>query len=200
MRYIEETGKTVDEALMIALEKAGIAHKDAKYEVLSDGLSKGPAKIRLYTDLEEIDYIAEVLKTFLEKLGAKAEIEIEAKKKKYFVDIRTRGFDSVLIGKNGKNLAAVEFLVNRILRKKYPSIQVDIDVSDYKKRRREFLINKAKAIARRVKETGREMRMDPLTPRERNIVRDALRRDKGVHVYTVGRSGEIILVVAPAKK
>lgn len=199
MRYIEETGKTVDEALENALEKAGIAHKGAKYEILSEGLGRGPAKIRLYTDLEEMDSIEEVLKTFLEKLGARAEIVIEAKRKKYYVNVKTRGFDSVLIGRNGKNLGAVEFLLHRMLRKKYPNIQVELDVADYKRRRREFLINKAKAVARRVKETGREMHMDPLPPRERNIVRDTLRKDKDVHVYTVGRGGEIILVIAPKR-
>ncbi len=200
MRYIEETGSTVDEALERALEKAGIAPQEAQFEVLSDGSGKSPAKIRLYTDLEELDAIAEVLKNFIEKLGAKGEIEVEAKKKKYYARIKTKGFDSVLIGKNGKNLEAFEFLLNRMLRKRYPQIQVDLDVADYKKRRKEFLINKAKAVARRVKETGREMRMDPLTPRERNVVRDALRKDKSIHVYTINRKGEIILVVAPRKK
>jgi spoIIIJ-associated protein len=199
MRYIEETGKTVEEALELALEKAGIDRKDARFEILSDGLGKGPAKIRLYTDLEEVEAIEDVLNTFLEKLGTKGGVEIEAKKKKYLVNIQTRGFDSILIGKNGKTLEAIEYIITRILRKRFPEIQLEMDVAGYRKRRREFLINKAKAIARRVKETGREMRMDPLNPKERNIVRDALRKDKDIRVYSVRRNGEIILVVAPAK-
>jgi len=199
MRYIEEEGKTVEEALEKALEKSGIERSEARFEVLSEGVGGRLARIRLYLEAEELDFIESTVKEFLDKLGTRGEVEIEPMKKKYYVNIHTRGYDSALIGRGGKTLEALDYLLNLMLKRKKPDINITLDVSRYKKRKREFLLNKAKAIARRVKETGREMRMDPLSPEERRLVRDALRKDKEIRTYTVDRSGELILIIAPSK-
>ncbi len=198
MRYIEERGRTAEEALQRALEKTGIPPEEAVYEVVRDGLSGGFALVRLYTEIPELDTIEQVVTEFMEKLGAKAEIEVMPKRTKYYVNIRTRRMDSALIGKGGKTLDALDYLLNLLIKRKVPDITVEIDVSGYKERKRQFLINKARAIARRVRETGREMRMDPLTVRESRLVRNALKKEKGIRTYTVGRGDEKVLVIAPA--
>ncbi len=200
MRYIEEEGKTVEEALEKALRKAGIERSEARFEIINEGLTGEPAKIRLYLDDEDFDIIEETIKEFFGKLGIKVEVEIEPKRRrKFYVDIHTRGYDSVFIGKGGKNLAALEHLINLLVKRKKKELNIDLDVAGYKRRHKEFLINKAKAIAKRVKETGMEMRFDPLEPEERRLVRDVLRRDKKVRVYQVGRGDNVILVIAPRK-
>ncbi len=200
MRYIEEEGKTVEEALEKALRKAGIERSEARFEIVNEGFSDEPARIRLYLDDEDFDIIEGVIKEFFDKLGVKVEVEIEPRKRrKYYVNIHTRGYDSVFIGKRGKNLNALDHLINLLVKRKKNGLIVDLDVSGYKKRHKEFLINKAKAIARRVKETGMEMRFDPLEPEERKLVRDILRRDKKVRVYQVGRGDNVVLVIAPRK-
>ncbi len=200
MRYIEEEGKTVEEALEKALRKAGIERSEARFEIINEGFSDEPARIRLYLDDEDFDIIEGVIKEFFDKLGVKVEVEIEPRKRrKYYVNIHTRGYDSVFIGKRGKNLNALDHLINLLVKRKKNGLIVDLDVSGYKKRHKEFLINKAKAIARRVKETGMEMRFDPLEPDERKLVRDILRRDKKIRVYQVGRGDNVVLVIAPRK-
>jgi spoIIIJ-associated protein len=199
MRYIEEEGKTVEEALEKALERGGVDRSEARFEVLSEGVGGKPARIRLYLEAEDLDLIEGTIKEFLEKLGTRGEVEIEPQKKRYYVNIRTRGYDSALIGRGGKTLEALDYLLNLMLKRKKTDINISLDVSHYRLRKREFLINKAKAIAQRVKETGREMRMDPLSPEERRLVRDALKRDKEIRTYTVDRGGELILVIAPSK-
>jgi len=199
MRYIEEEGRTVEEALEKALERVGIDRSEARFEVLSEGGGGKSAKIRLYIEAEELDIIESTVKDFLDKLGTRGEVEIEPQKKRYYVNIHTRGYDSALIGRGGKTLEALDYLINLMLKRKKTDISITLDVSRYRQRKREFLLNKAKAIARRVKETGREMRMDPLSPEERRLVRDALRKDKEVRTYTVDRGGELILVIAPSK-
>jgi len=198
MKFIEEEGNTVEEALEKALKKVGVAREEAKFEVVRDGGSGEAARIRLYIETEEIDFIEETTKKFLQKLGTQGSVEIHPLRKGYAVNITTRGFDSLLIGKGGRTLEALEHILGLIVKRKYPEITLDVDVSNYKKRRKEFLINKALAIAKRVKETGKEMRMDPLSPVERRIVREALKRDKAIRTYTVGRGDDLILVIAPA--
>jgi spoIIIJ-associated protein len=200
MRYIEEEGKTVEEALEKALRKAGIERSEARFEIINEGFSGEPARIRLYLENEDFDIIEGVIKEFFDKLGVKVEVEIEPRKRrKYYVNIHTRGYDSVFIGKRGKNLNALDHLINLLVKRRNNGLIVDLDVSGYKKRHKEFLINKAKAIARRVKETGMEMRFDPLEPDERKLVRDILRRDKKIRVYQVGRGDNVVLVIAPRK-
>ena len=201
MRYIEEEGKTVEEALEKALKKAGIERSEARFEIINEGLSGEPAKIRLYLDDEDFDIIEGVIKEFFDTLGVKVEIDIEPKRRKrYNVNIHTRGYDSVFIGKRGKNLEALAYLLSLLIKRKKNDIQVDIDVSGYRRRHREFIINKAKAVAKRVKETGMEMRIDDnLNPDERKLVRDVLKRDKKVRVYQVGRGDNVVLVVAPRR-
>jgi len=94
-------------------------------------------------------------------------------------------------------LNALDHLINLLVKRRNNGLIVDLDISGYKKRHKEFLINKARAIARRVKETGMEMRFDPLEPDERKLVRDILRRDKKIRVYQVGRGDNVVLVIAP---
>ena len=200
MRYIEEEGRTVEEALEKALEKAGIARSEARFEVVNEGLGDEPARVRLYQDAKELDLIEDLIKEFLGILTSRVDVEIEPRKKGYYVNIHTRGYDSALIGRGGKTLEALEYLINLMLRRKKPNLQVELDISHYRERRKEFLKNKALAVARRVKETGKEMRIDPLTPEERKLVRDTLRKDRSIRVYLVGRGGEATLVVAPAKR
>jgi len=103
MRYIEEEGKTVEEALEKALRKAGIERSEARFEIINEGFSGEPARIRLYLENEDFDIIEGVIKEFFDKLGVKVEVEIEPRKRrKYYVNIHTRGYDSVFIGKRGK--------------------------------------------------------------------------------------------------
>ncbi len=200
MRYIEEEGRTVEEALEKALEKGGIDRADARFEVVDPGGESRPARVRLYLDSEELDLIEETIMEFLKRLGTTGTVDIKPGPKGYYVNVRTRGFDSALIGRDGRNLEAFEHLIRLMVQRKNHRIELELDVSSYKERKRRLLLNKALAVAKRVKDTGKEMRIDPLTPEERRIVREELRKDKEIRVYTIRRGRNIYLIVAPAKK
>ncbi len=200
MRYIEEEGRTIEEALEKALEKGGIDREEARFEVIDPGGDGKPARVRLYLDAEELELIEGIIQEFLEKLGTRGNVEIKPGPKGYYVNVRTRGYDSVLIGRDGKNLDAFEHLIKLMVQRKLHRIDLKLDVSSYRERKRKLLLNKALAVARRVKDTGKEMRIDPLTPEERRIVREELRKDKEIRVYTIRRGRNIYLIVAPAKK
>lgn len=203
MLYLEEKGQTVEEALEKALKRANISHAEAVYEVIRDGSTGGPAIIRLYTEIPELETIEKIVTEFFGKLVGKINVDIMPKRTKYYVNVHTQRFDSLLIGKAGKTLDAINHIINLIIRKKYPedkNVKVEIDISGYKERKRQFLINKTLAVAKRVKETGREMRMDPLSPKESRIVKNVLKKEKGVRYYTIDRGEEKVLVIAPERK
>jgi len=149
-RYIEEEGRTVEEALEKALQKGGVDKAEARFEVLYPGDQERPARVRLYLDAEELDIIESVTREFLEKLGTRGEIEIKPSKKGYYVNVTTRGYDSVLIGREGRTLEAFEHLLRLMIQRRKHDIDIELDVSHYRERKRQLLINKAKAVAKRV--------------------------------------------------
>ncbi len=198
MRYVDVEGTTVEEALRKALEETGITLEDARFEVLRDGLGGEPAKIRLYLDTEELNILEEILSQLLEKMGSRlVEMEVRSKGDRYYVNVTTRGFDAVLIGPRGRTLEAFQLIVTQMLRRRGVEFPITLDIAGYLERRRKFIANKALAVARRVQETGQEMRLDQLSPHELRIAQRALRKVKGVRYYRVERGKQEILVVAP---
>ncbi len=198
MRYLDKEAPTVEEALKAAIEEAGITMEEAWFEVLNDGLSGKPAKVRLYLDIEELKRLEEILQEILTRMGSELlEMEVRSKGGQYYVNITTRGMDAALIGSRGRTLEALQYLVRLILRKKGVDLPITLDIAGYLERRRKFIANKAIAVARRVLETGQEMRIDQLGPRELRIAERAIRKVKGVRAQRVHRGDEEILLVVP---
>jgi len=198
MRYLDKEAPTVEEALKAAIEEAGITMEEAWFEVLNDGLSEKPAKVRLYLDIEELKRLEQVLQEILARMGSELlEMEVRSMGGRYYVNITTRGMDAALIGSRGKTLEALQYLVRRILRKQGMDFPLTLDISGYLERRRKFIANKAIAVARRVLETGQEMRIDQLSPRELRIAERAIRKVKGVRAQRLHRGDEEILLVVP---
>ncbi len=198
VQFVEATGNTVEEALENALKKANIKLEEARYEVLSIN----PPKVRVFIDATELDFIEDTIRALLEKLGAiKPQIMIEVmEQNKFYINIRTKNLDSFLIGREGKILRELSHLISVMLKKHMPDATFIVDVASYKRRRERYLINKAIATAKLVKQTGLEYTLDPMEASERNKVKEALSKIEGIRVYMVGRGKEARLVIAPLDK
>ncbi len=61
----------------------------------------------------------------------------------------------------------------------------------------EQAIAKANDLARKVKETGNEIVLDPLHPSDRRVVHMALSKDRQVKTYTVGEGPYRNIIIAP---
>ena len=201
MEYIDVEGPTPQDALRRVLSKIGITKDEVKHKVISEGTGGQPARVRVWALPKEVIRTKEVIDEFLEAMGVRAKPEfLLISKKHYRVNLECRRDDSVLIGKKGETLQSLEYLLNLILRRKKIRVQLELDVSGYKQRQLQQAINKALAIAVQVKQTGKEMTIDPLPPDRRNRVREILRQDPDIRVYTAGKGPRIYLVVAPRKK
>ncbi len=196
-RFYDAEGKTVEEAVKKAEEALNMVGRPIKYIVMSDGRGGRPAMIRVFLKLEEVNLIEGLINEFFARLGVKPEIYMIPRQKRYYVNIITKKYDSVLIGKNGETLKELDYLLSILLRRKKPDLHLTVDINGYRERRRRFLMNKARAIARRVRETGKEMSLDPLSDYELRIVRDALKKERGVVLRQVGKEPNIIYVIAP---
>ncbi len=152
---------------------------------------------------EELDYIADtaiaalqdILKYF--KVGEVTIDEYEGDDGELILDIT--GDDlAVLIGRHGKTLDALQFLVSAITVRtigfRYPVV---VDVEGYKSRQRQKLESIARSSANRAVSQHRNVKMRPMTPYERRLVHIALRDDERVETASEGEGSARHVVIIP---
>lgn len=105
---------------------------------------------------------------------------------------------AVLIGRHGKTLESLQFIVSAITVRKigfrYPVI---IDVEGYKSRQRQKLESIARSSARKAVSQNRKIALRPMSPYERRIIHVALRDDNRVDTVSEGEGSARHVVVIP---
>lgn len=105
---------------------------------------------------------------------------------------------AVLIGRHGKTLDALQFLVSaitvRTIGYRYPVV---IDVEGYKSRQRQKLESIARTSANRAATQHRNVKLRPMTPYERRIVHITLRDDPRVDTVSEGEGSGRHVVIIP---
>ena len=105
---------------------------------------------------------------------------------------------AVLIGRHGKTLDALQFLVSAITVRtigfRYPVV---IDVEGYKSRQRQKLESIARSSANRAASQHRSVKLRPMTPYERRLVHIALRDDDRVETASEGEGSARHVIIIP---
>ncbi len=142
-----------------------------------------------------INVLQDILKYF--KIGEVTIDEYEGDEGELILDITGDNL-AVLIGRHGKNLEALQFLVSaitvRTIGYRYPVI---IDVEGYKSRQKEKLEAIARSSASKACNQGRNIKLRPMSPYERRIVHVALRDDQRVKTSSEGEGGSRHVVIIP---
>jgi len=206
-RTHEATGKTVGEAVAKALKRLGIGRDEASIEIVSKGRSGflglfgvTPAKVRVSRQVSSKDRAEEIVMQLLRLMGFSSQLHLIEEKNGLVIDIETAGADGLLIGKGGHTLSALEYVTNRMLQREgHRNGKIVLDVSGYKRRREDFLKNKALSLAEQVKSAGQKVTMEPLEAADRRIVHTVLKSDSGVVTKSIGHGRTKSIVVAPAK-
>lgn len=197
MKMIEAIGKDLNDAIAQGIKTLGVTQDEVTYEILSQNETETKVKI---TIKEPHQYLQILTNYILSSMGFKVNITVNKDEQGFNVNIRTRHADALLIGKNGENFWALQYIISRLTRRFYSNIKVLININNYRQRRANFLRKKAEAIARIVLQTGREMALDPMTPREEIIVATKINELKGVKLYVVGRGGNRTVIIAPTNE
>lgn len=103
----------------------------------------------------------------------------------------------LLIGEDGQNLYALNYVLRKILEKKtgLPQAQFMIDVNDYQRRRFDELRDRARMGAQRVRYFKKDVTLDPMTAFERRIVHLALQEYPDIATESVGTGPERRVVI-----
>lgn len=106
----------------------------------------------------------------------------------------------LLIGRKGKTLDALQFIVNRIVNKTLDRrTRVVVDSENYRQRRRDSLTQMALRMGDKAKRIGKPVTTNPLNPRERRIIHLALKEDGRLNTKSKGEGLLKKVVIFPKR-
>lgn len=217
-RETERRGASVEEAVEAALQELGISEQEARVDVVQEprsgalGIGAREAIVRVRAvasstppedveleDLEEhADAVADFLEELLVHMGVDAVAEPNPQGDRMYVDIVGEDEDvmALLIGRHGQTLDSIQELTRMVVSRRLDErIRVIVDVGDYRKRREERLVTRARELGMLVLRTGGEESLEPMSPFERKIVHDAVAEIDGVESLSQGEEPNRAVVI-----
>lgn len=144
-----------------------------------------------------IDKIRSFIKEFIVKTKLDIVIvKIEKISERYVVNVDGKDI-RYLIGEKGSTLNSVEYLLSSV--KTLKNIKVVIDSNNYKDKREEALRELARKKGKKVQETGRNIKLNPMSARERKIIHEEISNMKGLKTESVGEEPKRYLVIKSAR-
>lgn len=192
MKFVEKTGKSVEEALRLALIELDATRDQVEIDVLDEG-SKGflgigakETKIRV----SKKNSVADTAKTFLGSILKEMNIsaEIEVNQVADALNVNMIGEDmAILIGKRGQTLDSLQYLVSLVVNKNRDEyLRVVLDTENYRAKRKETLEALADKLASKVKKSRKNVILEPMNPYERRIIHSALQNNPNVSTKSEG--------------
>ncbi len=212
MNVLEVEGKTIDDATKKALNELGIDDaSEVRIEVVDEGKSgifgfgvSRQAKIRVYysdSDTELISFARDILINIINKMGIEVKIKdiVEGSNRIYIeMDSEQSG---LIIGKQGKTLEALQFLLNLIVSNKIQSDKkIILDIESYREKREKALRRLSKDIAHKVIKTGKPWTLEPMNPFERRLIHLTLQNDSRVSTKSEGEGIYRKVKVSPTSR
>jgi len=215
MQEVEKSAPTVEEALEAALAELGLSEQEAEVEIVQEprsgllGIGGQAAIVRVRSrapsqdDVEDVDEQAEIAADFVEGLldaiGVVGEVDVNEVDGVTYVEIWADDDPDalgLLIGKRGNTLESIQELTRIVVhRVTGERCSVLVDVEDYRKRRRAQVLHRARDAARRVKKSGRQEALEPMSAYERKLVHDAVAEMGGLQTASEGEEPERRVVI-----
>lgn len=135
----------------------------------------------------------------LELIGVQAHVEGKITRRGLSVNITSPSDGSLIIGRGGQNLDALQFLVTRmVMRSGREIVPLLVDSEGYRERHFSELERLAVRTAKKVLRFKREQALKPMPPADRKIIHLTLRDFRGVHTISRGEEGNRRVVITPA--
>jgi len=207
VNVVEKKGKSVDEAIKLALDELGCEIEDVSIEVLEEPVKgilglvgKKPAIVRVSLKEKPEEEAKKILEEILQKMRINYKIN-NVNWDSGKVRINLIGEDvGLLIGRKGETLNAIQFIIGLIInRKREEKIRVVLDVENYRKKKEKSLEELALRLSEKVKKTRKNVVMRPMNSQERRIVHTALQGDSQVTTFSIGEEPNRKVVISLKK-
>lgn len=135
----------------------------------------------------EVAVVAEEFVTGLvAAMDLEADVATRVEDDTAYVDVTGEDL-GVLIGRRGQTLDAVQEITRTAVQRRVRArVRLMVDIEGYRERRRQSLAEYAKSMARRAKERGTEIELEPMNAYERKIVHDAVAEVEGASSFSEG--------------
>lgn len=198
---IEKEGKTVEEAIEKGLSLLKAQREEVQIEIISLGspgflglLFAKAAKVRLRIMAQP--RIRGLVENILDKMGMPGSVKsFREEGESLHVSIESELGEKYLKDRRGAALEAMEYLINKIFRESEQDIQLDI--GGFRQDQTENLKVRALDIAAQVKETGKEIALEPMPSHQRKMVHQALQNHPDVRTFAVGQDDRRKVIIAP---
>ena len=216
MEIFEFEGKTTEEAIENAHRHLNFSEDEMEIEILEPGsagifglVGGRKAKVKITITKEEsksalensgLEIAREALENILSLIPME-EVTVRAQNTDGTIALDIEGDKSgILIGRKGRTLDALQFIVNKIVNKTLQKrVQVVVDSENYRQRRKEFLVQMAWKMGDKAKKTMKSVSTNLLNPHERRIVHMALRDDERLETRSRGEGLLKKVIIIPGK-
>ena len=228
METYEFEGKTTEEAIENASRKLNLPVEELDIDIIEPGsagifgLVGKKAKIKVNVKSEKpsdeenglspdeenglspdeengLSTAKETLENILERIPVDSTVKAEYIDGKISLNI-VGDKSGLLIGRRGKTLDALQFIVNRVVNKTLEKkIRVVVDSENYRQRRIESLTQMALKIGDKAKRIMKPISTNPMNPHDRRIVHIALKEDEKLDTRSRGEGLLKKVVIIPKR-
>ena len=212
MKSAEGRGRTLDEAVDVALITLGESRRNVDVKILSESSDETHVEVTVIDAAAagaggsgagrapgDADAAKEIVGQLLARMGIRCQVSSRTTSEAIVVDVSGRDL-GVLIGWRGETLRALQTMTNLLAsRRLAPDQRVIVDVERYRQRRENTVREIAYRAARQVKVTGDPITLDAMQPFERRAIHLALEADPDVMTVSIGEEPERRVVVGPRR-
>jgi spoIIIJ-associated protein len=213
MRVLEIEGRTSEEATRKGMAELGISDisminvevvDQGKSGIFGFGVSK-PAKVRIFFNdtVADVGNIAkEVVLEIIGKMNIPGKVkDIKEGESKVYIELESEQSSGLIIGRKGKTLEALQFIVNLIVNHKTGTEKkIILDIESYRANREKALRKMSREIAHKVIRSGRPWTLEPMNPFERRLIHMSLQNDKRVTTKSEGQGIYRKVTISPSSE
>ena len=206
MKTVEKAGKTVDEAVDLALKELDASIDDVSVEILEEP-SKGilglimvkQARVRITVKEDSPNRAVSLLKDIFRTMELDVKINAVENEKTIMIDLEGPDL-GLLIGRRGETLDALQYLVNLSVNKNQEiRKKIIIDIEGYRDRREKTLQKLAEKLAEKARQRGRNVVLEPMSAQERRIIHTALQGRDDIYTFSEGEDPYRKIIISPKK-
>ena len=149
---------------------------------------------------EKIEIAKQLMMGLIEKMEINPVVEGFLREGEIYLEVRGDK-EGILIGKHGRTLDSLQFLINRMVNKRLKEpIRVILDINDYRKRRTDSLQKMALQLGERAKTRGHDLTIGPFNAHDRRIIHMALKEDPLLKTESLGEGEMKRIQIIPTQK
>jgi len=127
-------------------------------------------------------------------------MEIEGTASRVNVCIQDEEHSGLLIGREGQTLAALQYLANRIMARRWESpVRVQINTGEYREKQDDSLRKMALYLADKARNLGRPQSTKPLSSYHRRVIHLTLQEDDTIQTRSKGDGPMKRVIIVPRR-